>query len=599
MSKLINFLPFLLLVYILAGSCAQIGQPIGGPRDTIPPVLTHSFPANYSTGFNKDRVTLFFNEFVDVKNVNKIFVSPPLKEKPTYIGRGKSVDIEISDTLAPNTTYTINFGNSVQDYTENNPIKDFRFVMSTGDKVDSLELNGKVLDAATLKPLEDAWVMVYENYNDSTPYKTTPNFLGKTNKDGVFKVKNIRKTSYRAFVLKETNNNYKYDALNEDIGFTLNNYSPDAKRVGFKDTLKVKAPRDTVFRDSIIDRQKTVFLPDSILFFAFREDNAKQYCSGKVRNTPDKLSFAFNKAFYDTVTVTPMNFSVKKKWFETEKMPKGDSLHLWIVDKDIASQDSLALILNYTEKELAGAIKTHADTVKIKYVKPIVDEKQTKKKEKEKEKEKPSLRLAFTASSFLPGENPCFSLSRPRVLKDLSKISLVTVENSTEKGKEKDKIETPVSFSIQDSSLARRHIVVAKWEADKQYKMTFLPGAYTDITGLSNDTVISRLSMEKSDMLGSISLSMKNVSAPLIVKLTDESLSPVREIQTGTKSEVLIKYIKPGKYKLVIVMDKNKNGRWDTGKYIGNIQPETILVYSKILVIRPNWEQQVEWELPK
>ena len=172
--------PILLTIFIalLLWQCARRGSPTGGPKDTTAPVLLQSVPRSGAMKFHGKKIRLQFDEFVVTKDVRKqLIISPPMKTFPTIspTSASKWLEINIIDTLKPNTTYVLNFGNSIQDYNEGNPLPDFKYVFSTGDALDSLWYEGDIADAIAPKPDNFVTVMLYpynEQYNDSLVYKT-------------------------------------------------------------------------------------------------------------------------------------------------------------------------------------------------------------------------------------------------------------------------------------------------------------------------------------------------------------------------------------------------------------------------------------------
>ncbi|PIX32407.1 MAG: hypothetical protein COZ59_14155, partial [Bacteroidetes bacterium CG_4_8_14_3_um_filter_31_14] len=175
---------FIALMY----SCASQSAIQGGPKDEKPPTLLNSKPINKSLNFNEKKIALNFDEFLQLKSVQQKFVmSPPIKENPQIINKGKSVIISFKDSLLPNTTYNLNFSDAIADLNEGNSINDFHFCFSTGSVIDSLMISGKVLNAITLKPEKNMFVMLYTDTLDSTPIKQVPYYIGKTNDNGDFK----------------------------------------------------------------------------------------------------------------------------------------------------------------------------------------------------------------------------------------------------------------------------------------------------------------------------------------------------------------------------------------------------------------------------
>jgi uncharacterized protein (DUF2141 family) len=219
---------FLLLFTILAIiSCAKRGAITGGDKDITPPKITSSFPKNYSTNFDKNTIKINFDEYIKVKDVQKqLIVSPPMKTAAIIMPQGsasKFITIKINDTLLPNTTYSFNFGQSIEDYNEGNPFKQLKYVFSTGSFIDSLSIQGSIKDA--LEKTSDNYVnvMLYEvdeKFNDSTIYKKAPRYITNTlDSLKTFKIENIKAGQYKLIALKEKNNNYKFDPSKDKIAF--------------------------------------------------------------------------------------------------------------------------------------------------------------------------------------------------------------------------------------------------------------------------------------------------------------------------------------------------------------------------------------------
>lgn len=207
-------------------SCAKRGSITGGLKDTIAPSLKSSFPENFSTHFKEKQIKLEFDEIVILKGLRKqLVISPPMKNEPLIIPTtaSKYITIKIKDTLLPNTTYSFNFGQSLTDNNEGNPLNQFKYVFSTGDYIDSLALGGKVKYAYEKEPESFISVMLYEineTFNDSTIYKESPRYITNTlDSLKTFRLENLKAGKYRLIALKDLNNNNKFDPKTEKIGF--------------------------------------------------------------------------------------------------------------------------------------------------------------------------------------------------------------------------------------------------------------------------------------------------------------------------------------------------------------------------------------------
>ncbi|NNK10173.1 MAG: Ig-like domain-containing protein [Flavobacteriaceae bacterium] len=229
MANLKRFLSgvFVLFIALALFQCARRGSPSGGPRDTTPPVLLRAEPENLSTQFSSNKIRLYFDEYIKLEDVqNQLIVSPPFKN-PLEIspqgGASKYVEIVIKDTLQENTTYTMNFGESIVDNNEGNPYPYLTYVFSTGDYIDSLSLLGVVQDAFNKETDEFISVMLYEidtSYTDSVIEKRPPNYLTNTlDSTTIFRLQNLKAGSYRLIAIKDEAKNNIYDPVVDKIGF--------------------------------------------------------------------------------------------------------------------------------------------------------------------------------------------------------------------------------------------------------------------------------------------------------------------------------------------------------------------------------------------
>lgn len=220
------FRPIFILLAIALVGCAKRGTITGGAKDTISPVLTSSTPKNFSTNFQGKIIRLNFDEYVKLKDVNKqLIISPPMKYQPEVgpSNASKYITIKIKDTLQENTTYSFNFGQSIQDNNEANPYPQFKYVFSTGTYIDSLAIEGSIKDALELKADNFVNVMLYEindTYTDSTIYKEKPRYITNTlDSLTTFKIENLKAGTYQMIALKEKNSNYRFDPKTDRIAF--------------------------------------------------------------------------------------------------------------------------------------------------------------------------------------------------------------------------------------------------------------------------------------------------------------------------------------------------------------------------------------------
>lgn len=206
--------------------CANQVAPTGGPKDTSPPKVVQAVPENRSVGFNERRIEITFDEYVTLNNASQqVLFSPPLTNKPDIKLGNKTVVIKLKEELRPNTTYTIQFGEAVKDLHEGNIFKDYAYSFATGETLDTLTLAGKVIDAATQKPVDKLFVELYttDNLNRDSlflqPTLRAPDFIARTDKEGQFRFYGLPDKAFLVFALEDMNANLYYDMPNEKVAF--------------------------------------------------------------------------------------------------------------------------------------------------------------------------------------------------------------------------------------------------------------------------------------------------------------------------------------------------------------------------------------------
>ena len=339
---LIKAIKYILLVLIVTlASCAKRGSITGGLKDTIAPTLKNSFPDNYNTNFKSKEIKLVFDEYIKLKNVNKqLVISPPLQYEPLIspLTATKFLSIKIKDTLAPNTTYSFNFGQSIADNNEGNPLNQFKYVFSTGDYIDSLALGGKVKDA--LAKETDAFVSIHlyeinDGFNDSIIYKKPPSYITNTlDSLKTFKLENLKAGKYALVALKDFNGNNKFDPQKDKIGF-LKNY--------------ITVPNDTLFELELFQ--------ENLPFKAFKPTQA----SG------NRLLLGYEGEMTTVANRPAIQLKNNNEFIETivTKFPEKDSLQLWF--KPIKADSlSLAVKLNKFNKDFIVKLRDQKkDTLSI------------------------------------------------------------------------------------------------------------------------------------------------------------------------------------------------------------------------------------------
>ena len=288
-SSILYSIVFILVitVTVTGGSgCAQIGAPTGGSRDTIPPRLLKATPGLNSTNFKGNRITLTFDEYINLEDVqNNVLVSPLQKNIPGVDYKLKTVTVRLKDSLLPNTTYSINFGNAIKDNNEGNPLRNFTYVFSTGNTIDSLQLSGKVIIAENGRADSAMIAMLYRNADDSAVQKRKPDYIAKLRGDGSFTFNNLSPGNYKLYALKDGDGGKTYNSKIELFAFADH-------------TITVGATNEPVTLYASAEEKDTRALIPAISIKALAADKKLKYTTSltsQSQELTDDLELSFNK----------------------------------------------------------------------------------------------------------------------------------------------------------------------------------------------------------------------------------------------------------------------------------------------------------------
>ncbi|MDZ4821980.1 MAG: Ig-like domain-containing protein [Flavobacteriales bacterium] len=338
-------------VAALISSCAQIRGISGGEKDTTPPTLTSSSPENFSTRFNSKTITLEFDEYVQLNNVQQeLIVSPPPKVKPLVRLRDKKVSIELRDALLPNTTYTFNFGKGIVDVNEANSVNNLLYVFSTGDKIDSLAVSGKVEDAWERIPVAGIKLMLYDSMSQENPYTKNPYYFSRSADDGSFTIPYLHEGNYQMIALEDLNDNFRLDGdermafLNETVSPTVN----DSSLVKYPLRLSKMRPEKPRLVEYDVDSAGVLKIPwdefygalqmepiasdglDWVQWFDAKRDTAYLWLSGLVPDAYINTRVIWNNEILDTLEVPfftealsdsiELRNNISSKWKKTDNI---------------------------------------------------------------------------------------------------------------------------------------------------------------------------------------------------------------------------------------------------------------------------------------
>ena len=606
--KLKEYAMSLLLALALV-ACASIGTPDGGPYDEEPPVLLKATPVLNATGVSVAKITLEFDENVTLENAfENVVVSPPQLQMPEIKYSGKKIMVELFDTLKPNTTYSVDFGNAIVDNNERNPYENFAYVFSTGDAVDTLAVSGVVLNAADLEPIKGMIVGLHSCLDDSAFTKLPFERVSRTDSRGRFTIKGIAPGKYRVYALSDANQNYLFDQKSEAVAWLPTVIEPHAAPAVRPDTIW----RDSVTIDTIRYINYTRFMPDDLVLRVFKEDFMSQYLVKQTRDQHNKLALFFAAPNNTLPRLEGLDFDLTDAYI-LEKSARMDTLVYWLKDSMLYRNDTLALKLTYRVVDEAGDSIDRNDTlfVSAKRRWEAVLKQQQKKHEEDmknfmrKAKNSPDydeenppvyvpktkvLPVRFSGSNSMDLNAVCrFTFEEPLLSVDASKISVAL---------KVDTLWTPVDMVFrQDSTNIRRYEMFAEWRPEETYMVTADSAAFKGLYGGVSEKFTREMTFKSLDEYAVLYVNIAGVRNNGILQLLDARENVVMEQKTEN-GHCTFYFIKPGTYYMRLIFDANGNGKWDTGDFEKGIQPEHVSYYHHALDLRALFEYtQDDWDI--
>ena len=572
-------------------SCANIGNPSGGPIDKTPPIFMRSNPTPNAVNVKDRKIEIFFDEIVTLKDPStKIIVSPAQTEMPRMSALGRKVTVELVDSLLPNTTYTIDFSNSIQDNNEGNAIDNFAFAFSTGSVIDSMRVSGYVLDSRTLEPMQSVVVGLQSNLADSAFHKEKLQRVALTNDRGQFTIRNVSPGSYHIFALKDLDRDYKFGNPTEDIAFLDSIIVPS---IGSREAA------DTVYNDlneidTIMRATRPAYFPNDILLSMFNEDRKSQYLANNLRvdSTRISLTFAAASDTLPSLSIVGRN-DVPDQWYTLERSQTNDTLTYWIRPPHLVSADTLMVATTYLRTDTASNLSWGTDTLKFTF-------QRQKAKKKKKNEETDSLeQIRFM--ELHPLANGTQEVYAPLLLQTGSPIERYSREAfHLQRKLQNDTTFYPAeikSIALRDSTLSRRDLMLkVDWEPGAAYTLAVDSLAMTDIYGLQTKPLKVDFNVRKMEEYGNIVFNIPAVRDSAIVELLDGTDKVVLHTPVKNHRAELLN-LQPGKYYARLFIDRNGNGKYDTGNYDMHLQPEETVYYPGAINLKKNWDVEQTWDI--
>ncbi len=542
--------------------CANVVSPTGGPKDTIPPVVLQSVPENQSTNFQDKEIHITFDEYVTLNNPNgNIFISPPLEKNPEYKLSGKSLVIKFKEPLKPEVTYSINFGEAIKDLHEGNIFKDYSFVFSTGENIDTLTLEGKLLQAVDHKPSADYFVMLYCNDNDtisidSLPYFVKPYYATKSDKEGKFKFSGLKENDYLIFALKDENSNMRFDLPNENIAFLDSLVNPI-------DNLQLTIDNDSVKQD--------VKKENILTLYTFLQEDTVQKLLKKEIVEDGLLRFAFNRPAQnvkiEVLETLPDTFSI----FPTYSM-NYDTINWYFTP----NKDSLLFTINYDT--------LINDTTSLSLKPRKVGNKRGKQETVSKSLD---IKTNISGGKLRPEQNLILTFKEP--------VTDLIMRDTTWYIVGKDTIINDLHFTKLDT-FGLKYKLDKTFEPEKSYNIVIPDSVFYSFKGVTNDTTIFSFKVPELSEYGNIfvKVELPDDVPQIIVELLDEKDKLLEKQIVASDTKVAFKYLLSMKYKLRATFDRDADGRWSPGDFGKKQLPEEVYYHKDVFDVKANWDIDLE-----
>ncbi|MFV0176817.1 Ig-like domain-containing protein [Empedobacter falsenii] len=541
MNKTTRF-SLLMLTILTVISCARQGSPTGGPKDETPPVFLKAAPDTLATNVdvNLQEATINFDEYIILKEYSKnVVISPSFQIPPIVTPQAlakKNISIKFQEPLLPNTTYSFNFGDAVQDFNENNKLSNFQYVFSTGSFIDSLKVTGHVNSSYDFKLPEKILVGLYKvdsAYTDSVVLQKKPYYIARANDKGAYQLNYLASGKYKLIAFEDKVENVMYDYGKERLAF-----HNEAIELNSNQAINL----------NLFNQKPAYRKPEA----SFKQEGL--------------IVFKTTGATED-VTITPVGKEFKSAYIE--KFPKQDSINFWFNPKvDTISGRSAKLKFNVQHKD-------QIDSISALYSKSNVERKLEFK--------------ALNDQKLAPNKTFKIQANAPIKSLDLTKIHVF-----------KDTVSIPFNVSIDTINAQNLNFVFDKNLDEKfevniyPNALTDVLGekndtlAYPIKMGTRGDFGHLKLTLQNTP------------SKPFILQFlkADQNFTVLEEIYNpANKSYFEFNFIEPGEYLFRLLVDENTNGKWDTGDYLSGKQPEPIYLYPEPIKVRAMWEATETWVL--
>lgn len=567
--------------------CANRGiGPQGGPKDSLPPVVLKSSPENGALEFKGKRIEVSFNEYLQLDNVSQnLIMSPPQQHPPEVKVRGKHLHIQFADSLRDSTTYTLDFGNAICDFTEKNPYANYTFAFSTGPVIDTLEVRGKVYDAETLNPLSNIYVGIHSNMDDSAFTMMPFARVARTDSAGAFRIGNMRAGIYRLYGVNDVSRDYRLTP-GEALAFADSTVTPEVRPHYHTDSLG---------NDSLVGYE---YGPADLQLWLFRPEQQRLYLQRAAREQQHMVRVSFSAApdslpsfralspsewdstLTDTAWINPMPY------IHMQYSAHKDTVTLWLTDSIAIRQDSIFLEARYRRTDSLYNLEWCTDTLRAVWRSPRMSAKALKAKKLRDSKRKMELK-SNARKTFEIYDTLYITCTTP--IRDVEIDSLHLMVR-------KDTVLTPVSFQLMPhDTLPMKLMLLASLGSGKQYELQVDSGAMHDVYGVPNKKEKFSLQVKTPEDYSTLRVKLNPMVPKARIQILNDKDQVLRELPAVPEG-AFFRYLKPDSYYMRMYIDENGDGKWTTGSWEEHRQPETIYYFPEKIQTKSNWDFEEEWD---
>lgn len=593
--------------------------------DVAPPVLLKALPAegslNVEVAAASRQIVLEFDEYVVLKNTEKIVTSPPLS-KVSYASNLKKVRVMIEDTLKEGVTYSINFKDAIGDLHESTPLSDYTYFFSTGLGIDSGRIVGMVLDAFTLAPVKEASVMFYARQPEGYPVTEAPDYVAVTDTAGLFAAEYMHEGCYYLIAGSDENSNYRVEPTEERIAFTSDCWPTQtyraplmfSKQPGMKESDTVVRRVFDSLRDARREEEKVSVTDAGRRLFMYQDrerdkflKEAKWNKKGEIEIDwyyvlePDSLRFTFLPAVQDIEMVRQWEASLADTAGETigknrrhrvgkEEIPDiswPDSLYYVYIEQDNPLAGKI-FFDNYKISDLRLAIhyKGFTDTAELMLSQSAAGKQDTA-----------AFNFSARQRNIFYTDSLVLDFAFPLEKVDWQGVLLWRYHTDDEGNR--DTVREDIDGLRYGQPRPNRLVLRYGWQPGYAYQFMFPSGCFTDYFGRESDTSFLSVNSPSLDSYGQVFFKIANLKEGFsyVLQLCDAGKNVLQSCPVGQDGEVEFGYVTPGAVSFVLIRDDNGNGVWDKGDYERGIQPERRWIFPKTLRPEADWRIEETWHV--